>query len=71
MERLPSAALVVSSVQRRGSGRALDRLSEALRALPLPVIGRVQDDRLWLDVRCLEADADFVGQLPQLQNLLV
>ena len=48
--------------QRRGQRRS--------RALPRPVIGRISDDRLWLDCRCLEADdeAAFLAQLPALAS---
>ena len=48
------------------------RPEEALRSLPRPVIGRVADQALWLDLRCLEA-ADqpaFDAQLPDLQRAL-
>lgn len=47
-ETLPSAALVL-----RGGGP--DALAARLRALPVPVIGRIRADALWLDLRCLEA----------------
>ncbi len=47
LETLPSAALCFRGV-------APDALAARLRALPLPVIGRIRDDALWLDLRCLE-----------------
>jgi len=64
---LPSYGLVMR-VANRQRGNALGRLEQRLRALPRPVIGRVQDDALWLDLRCLEHDhvAGFSAQLAQL-----
>jgi L-seryl-tRNA(Ser) seleniumtransferase len=70
VERLPSAGLAIEPVQKKGAGRALDELATALRALPLPVIGRVAEDKLLLDLRCLEDAAPFVAQLPALMELL-
>ncbi|MCW5637316.1 MAG: L-seryl-tRNA(Sec) selenium transferase, partial [Rubrivivax sp.] len=71
VDRLPSAGLAVSpAAGRRGAGRALDELAEALRGLPLPVIGRIADDRLLLDLRCLEDPAAFTAQLPALAMAL-
>ena len=70
VEKLPSAGLAIEPLQKKGAGRALDELATALRALPLPVIGRVADDRLLLDLRCLEDGALFVSQLPQLRQAL-
>ncbi|WP_157085002.1 L-seryl-tRNA(Sec) selenium transferase [Hydrogenophaga palleronii] len=71
VEKLPSAGLAIAPVQKKGAGRALDELATALRTLPLPVIGRVADDRLLLDLRCLEDSAPFVNQLPLLRQALV
>jgi L-seryl-tRNA(Ser) seleniumtransferase len=51
VERLPSAGVAIEAVARKGAGRALDALAAALRGLPLPVIGRIADDRLLLDCR--------------------
>jgi L-seryl-tRNA(Ser) seleniumtransferase len=61
VDLLPSWALSVA-------GRGLAGLAARLRALPTPVIGRIADDRLWLDLRCLEAadEAVFTAQLPRL-----
>ncbi len=54
VERLPSAGLALAPAQKKGAGRALDELARALRGLPQPVIGRISEDRLLLDLRCLE-----------------
>lgn len=70
VERLPSAGLAIAPVQKKGAGRALDELAAALRALPRPVIGRVADDRLLLDLRCLEDSALLANQLPALREAL-
>ena len=69
VESLPSAGLALAPTARR-SGRALDRLAQALRDLPTPVIGRIANDRLLLDLRCLEDSAPFTAQLPQLRTAL-
>jgi len=74
VERLPSAGLAIAPRQKKGAGRALDELARALRALPLPVIGRIADDRLLLDLRCLEGGVDgaapFGCQLAALKEAL-
>jgi len=70
VERLPSAGLAIAPVNKKGVGRALDELSTALRRLPLPVIGRVSEDRLLLDLRCLEQPAALREQLPHLKAAL-
>ena len=64
-ERLPSAALVPCVQAGKVSGRAIERLQERLRALPTPVIGRIADGALWLDLRCLwpRDEAAFAEQL--------
>jgi len=64
VDRLPSLALHISSRVRRG-GRALDRLAAGLRSLPVPVLGRIHDDALWLDCRSLLAadEATLQAQL--------
>jgi len=61
---LPSAGLALTPLQ--SSGRAVEALARQLRALPVPVIGRIEAGRVILDLRCLEDDAEFVGQLAAL-----
>jgi len=69
--RLPSAALRLTPVQaRRQRGRALRQLEAALRNLPIPVLGRVDDDALWLDLRQLDDEPAFLGQWPLLREAL-
>lgn len=70
VDRLDSAGLALAPLDAKGSGRALQALSAALRALPQPVIGRIADDRLLLDLRCLEQPGPLVAQLPALQKAL-
>ena len=66
VERLPSAGLVCRATAARGRG--LSRLEERLRTLPVPVIGRVAERALWLDLRCLrsEDEDEFTIQLAAL-----
>lgn len=65
VDLLPSHALAIKALDTK-SGAAVERLADAFRALPVPVIGRIEDDRLKLDLRCLEDEAEFTQQLPQL-----
>ena len=51
----------------RGTGRALERLAAAFRALPVPIVGRIQDDAFVLDLRCLEDERGFASQLATLK----
>ncbi len=58
VDRLPSAALRISSRSVKPAA-----IAKALRALPTPVIGRIHEDAVWLDLRCLEDEAEFARQL--------
>jgi len=69
VDMLPSTAVTIAVPEAvaRGRGRRLDRLAAAFRALPQPVIGRIAEDRFWLDCRCLEHEAGFIKQLGELR----
>jgi L-seryl-tRNA(Ser) seleniumtransferase len=67
IDRLPSAALVITPmVKGRGAGTALKALEKQLRDLPIPVLGRVHEGALWLDLRCLEVETAFAAQWAEL-----
>jgi len=72
VDTLPSAGLRLTPREAKRAGRQLARLEAALRGLPRPVIGRIADQSLWLDLRCLEAgdEAAFGDQLPALRTSL-
>ena len=60
-------AIAPAAAGKRGTGTALKRLAAAFAGLPRPVIGRIQDDRLVLDLRCLDDEAAFTAQLAELE----
>ena len=61
-QAIASVALALSPAG-KGSGKALAGMAARLRGLPVPVIGRIADGRLLLDLRCLEDEAGFAAQL--------
>jgi L-seryl-tRNA(Ser) seleniumtransferase len=69
VDQLPSFGLAMRNAAGKRGGRALMKLEGALRALPRPVLGRIADDALRLDLRCLEAadEAVFVAQCAELR----
>jgi L-seryl-tRNA(Ser) seleniumtransferase len=65
--RLDSWALVINPLGKR-SGRTVHVLEAALRQLPMPVIGRINDGAIWLDLRTLENESGFTAQLGMLSE---
>jgi L-seryl-tRNA(Ser) seleniumtransferase len=66
LETVPSAGLVIGPRAARGGGRALSALAAALRRLPVAVVGRIEDQSLILDLRCLEDEKGFIANLAAL-----
>lgn len=62
---LPSYGLVIRMADGKRGGRQLLALEKVLRGMSRPLIGRIADDALRLDLRCLEAadEAELVAQL--------
>jgi L-seryl-tRNA(Ser) seleniumtransferase len=70
VDRLPSVCLALGPpAGTKRAGRWPERLAKALRGLPVPVIGRIEEGQVRLDLRGLdgaEAEQAFVAQLSQL-----
>lgn len=62
IDTIPSAGLRLTGA----GGNAPEQLSARLRALPMPVIGRIRDGALILDLRCLDSDAALIEALTAL-----
>ncbi len=68
IDSLPSRGLSIAPALagKKGAGAALKGLAAAFAALPAPVLGRIRDGALTLDLRCLEDEAGFIAQLDRL-----
>ncbi|GGC78181.1 L-seryl-tRNA(Sec) selenium transferase [Undibacterium terreum] len=65
VDQLPSYGLSIRAALEHKQSNALGKLEKLLRDLPRPVLGRIAQDALWLDLRCLEAaqQPEFAQQL--------
>jgi L-seryl-tRNA(Ser) seleniumtransferase len=70
LETMPSAGIAIAPAERKGAGTRLEALAAAFRKLPVPVIGRINKGEFLLDLRCLDDEATFLGQLDQLRSVL-
>jgi L-seryl-tRNA(Ser) seleniumtransferase len=67
VDRLHSWSLVCRAAgPKRGGEARLKTIVDSFRALPIPVIGRLQDGALVFDLRCLEDETGFLAQLEKL-----
>jgi len=60
-ETIPSAGIAITFGKSRGGGRALSELAARFRKLEIPVVGRIEDQTLVLDLRCLEDEQLFLS----------
>ncbi|HEX2830921.1 MAG TPA: L-seryl-tRNA(Sec) selenium transferase [Burkholderiales bacterium] len=66
VDSLPSAGIAVEGLAKNKSSAA-QRIAAAFRALPVPVIGRVNEGAFLIDLRCLDDEAEFTAQLGKLE----
>jgi L-seryl-tRNA(Ser) seleniumtransferase len=66
LETIASGGLAIAC-RRKGFG--LERLSAMLRELPRPVIGRIEKERLVLDLRCVGEEEAFLSNLSPFKDI--
>ncbi|MFZ2069552.1 MAG: L-seryl-tRNA(Sec) selenium transferase [Xanthobacteraceae bacterium] len=66
LETIPSAGIAIRPTAKRGMGRALVNLTDAFARLPVPVIGRIENQAFIIDLRCLDDEVGFVDNLASL-----
>ena len=74
VDRLESLCLAIAPTlaKGKGSGTFCKRVADSLRGLPIPVIGRIEDGQVKLDLRCLDGPDNvdrFEAQLAKLTML--
>ena len=66
IQNIPSFGLAITAT----SDAKLRALSAAFRLLPHPVVGRISDKKLVLDLRCMDCETRFLEQIGKLKELL-
>ena len=66
LREITSAGLRIAPIETNRTNQRVDELTRSLRKLPRPVIGRVRENSLWLDMRCLDDELQFLEQLGKL-----
>ena len=67
IDRLQSFALRIASDKQKKSNMGVNKLAKAFRNLPTPVIGRVAENALLFDLRCLIDQQNFEKNLESLK----
>ena len=65
---IPSVGIAFKHCDKKKNGSFPIKFAEKLRKLPTPIIGRINDSTLVLDLRCLEKETDLIRQLQSLKN---
>ena len=60
--------MAIRAANARGGGRLLAALATALRDLPTPIVGRIEEGALILDLRCLDDEQAFAANLASLKG---
>ncbi len=60
---LPSAGVSIRFKTKNSEHKRLNGLANTFRSLPLPIIGRIHENSLIFDFRCLEDEKLFINQL--------
>jgi L-seryl-tRNA(Ser) seleniumtransferase len=67
LETIPSAGIAIRPTAKRGTGRTLGDLTDAFARLPVPVIGRIENQAFIIDLRCLDDEVGFIANLASLE----
>ncbi|MBI4206136.1 MAG: L-seryl-tRNA(Sec) selenium transferase [Betaproteobacteria bacterium] len=66
VDLLPSVGIAIGGGAKRRHSLA-EGFAAAFRALPVPVIGRINEGAFIMDLRCLDDEAGFIAQLGELK----
>ena len=67
-QKIDSFGLKITPIDTKNkSSKKLTSLAYAFRNLPIPVVGRISADALWLDLRCLEDEPGFIENIKSLK----
>jgi L-seryl-tRNA(Ser) seleniumtransferase len=64
---IASAGIAIQPLARQARG-SVQTIAASFRRLPIPVVGRIQDDTLVLDLRCLDDESAFLTQVAKLDS---
>jgi L-seryl-tRNA(Ser) seleniumtransferase len=68
LDLLPSKAIAIEvNGPKKGAGTRIAAVEKMFRALPIPVIGRIDHDALILDLRCMDDEPVFIAHLEHLK----